>query len=64
MPGNYNSDAAGGIISFTPASQLATSTTYRSHDHAGLKDLDGVPFAAVQHRASPPATSTTCRRRR
>ena len=45
VPGNYNSDAAGGTISFTPLSQLATSTTYQVRTTAGLKDLDGVPFA-------------------
>jgi glucose/arabinose dehydrogenase len=45
VAGNLNSDAAGGIISFTPSSQLAVSTTYTVKTTSGLKDLDGVPFA-------------------
>jgi glucose/arabinose dehydrogenase len=46
VAGNYNSDAAGGIISFTPSSPLATSTNYQVRTTVGLKDLEGVPFAA------------------
>jgi glucose/arabinose dehydrogenase len=45
VPGNYNSDAAGGTISFTPSAQLATNTTYTVKTTSGLKDIDGVPFA-------------------
>jgi glucose/arabinose dehydrogenase len=45
VTGNYNSDAAGGIISFTPSSQLTTGTTFTVKTTSGLKDLEGLSFA-------------------
>jgi glucose/arabinose dehydrogenase len=45
VPGHYNSDAAGGTISFTPSAQLATNTKYTIQTTSGLKDTDGNPYA-------------------
>jgi glucose/arabinose dehydrogenase len=45
VAGHYNSDAAGGTISFTPSAQLATNTKYTIQTTSGLKDTDGNPYA-------------------
>jgi len=45
VAGHYNTDAAGGTISFTPSAQLATNTKYTIQTTAGLKDPDGNPYA-------------------
>ncbi|HEX8771120.1 MAG TPA: Ig-like domain-containing protein, partial [Acidimicrobiales bacterium] len=50
VPGNFNTDAAGGVISFTPASRLAPYTAYSIQTTIGLRDLGGSPFSELTSR--------------
>ena len=45
--GFFNTDAAGGVINFTPSSRLATFTVYSFQTTDGLRGLDGVPFVEL-----------------
>ena len=45
--GFFNTDAAGGVINFTPSSRLAAFTVYSIQTTDGLRGLDGVPFAEL-----------------
>src|SRR6185503_1755474 len=47
VTGNFNTDAAGGVISFTPITRLAPYTEYSIQTTVGLRDLDGNPFGAL-----------------
>lgn len=50
IPGNFNTDAAGGVISFTPLSALSAFTTYNIQTTVGVRDLDGFPFQELSAR--------------
>jgi len=45
VDGVYNSDAAGGVVIFTPGQDLLPNTTYTVQTTSGLKDTDGNPYA-------------------
>jgi glucose/arabinose dehydrogenase len=45
VPGVYNSDAAGGVVIFTPTADLAPNTTYTVQTNSGLQDSNGNPYA-------------------
>jgi glucose/arabinose dehydrogenase len=47
VPGFFNTDAAGGVINFTPSTNLAPFTVYEFETNLNLKGLDGVPFAEL-----------------
>jgi glucose/arabinose dehydrogenase len=63
VAGNYNADAAGGTVSFTPGANLAVSTVYTVTVTSGLKGSDGQSFAPFTSTfttgtAPPPLAST------
>ena len=58
MPGSYNSDAAGGVVIFTPTEQLAINTTYTVETTTGLQDTAGNPFAAFTSTFTTGSSST------
>ena len=45
--GFFNTDAAGGVINFTPSGRLAPFTVYSFQTTDGLRGLDGIPFAEL-----------------
>jgi glucose/arabinose dehydrogenase len=45
VPGFLNTDAAGGVINFTPSKLLAPYVTYQFETNLSLLGTDGVPFA-------------------
>ena len=47
--GFFNTDAAGGVINFTPSARLGAFTTYSFQTTDGLRGLDGVPFAELTY---------------
>lgn len=50
IPGNYNSDGAGALVSFTPSERLSSGATYRIETTRGLLDTTGTyfdPFVAT-----------------
>lgn len=54
LPGNYNSDAAGGVAGFQPVNPagpnlpaLAKNTSYTLTTTTGVKDKNGVPFTPI-----------------
>jgi N-acetylneuraminic acid mutarotase len=48
VPGTYNSDAAGSLVSFTPSAPLAMNTSYLVRTTAGLQTTDGTSFEIFQ----------------
>ena len=58
VAGSYNSDAAGGVVIFTPTEQLAPNTTYTIQTTTGLQDTAGNPFAAFSSTFTTGTSST------
>ena len=48
VPANYNTDAAGSLISMTPTSPLAKTTTYEVRTNSNLKSERGATFASLR----------------
>ncbi|BEP13260.1 hypothetical protein acdb102_15710 [Acidothermaceae bacterium B102] len=63
VAGNYNADAAGGTVSFTPGANLAVNTVYTVTVTSGLKGADGQSFGAFTSTfttgTAPPPLATT-----
>ena len=58
VAGSYNSDAAGGVVIFTPTEQLAPNTTYTIQTTTGLEDTAGNPFATFSSTFTTGTSST------
>ena len=48
VPANYNTDAAGSLISITPTAPLAASTKYEVRTNTNLKSESGATFASLR----------------
>jgi glucose/arabinose dehydrogenase len=48
VPANYNTDAAGSLISMTPTAPLAASTKYEVRTNTNLKSESGATFASLR----------------
>jgi glucose/arabinose dehydrogenase len=48
VPANYNTDAAGSLISMTPTSPLAVNTRYEVRTNSNLKSESGATFASLR----------------
>jgi glucose/arabinose dehydrogenase len=48
VPANYNTDAAGSLVSMTPTSPLAVNTKYEVRTNSNLKSESGATFASMR----------------
>src|SRR5829696_7862118 len=48
VPANYNTDAAGSLVSMTPTSTLAANTKYEVRTNTNLKSENGATFESLR----------------